>query len=46
MGAYSFDVNALTQTIMNTAISGIQFWNVIPNRVESSVKKWKYWPIT
>ena len=35
-------MSALTQTIKIPVTSGIQFWNVIPNRVESSVKNCRY----
>src|SRR4029077_4868688 len=37
-----FDISALTQTIKIPATTGTQFWNVIPNRVESSVKNCRY----
>jgi len=42
MAAYSFDVSAPTHAIMINATTGIQFWNVIPNTVESSVRNCRY----
>ena len=35
-------MSALTQTIKIPVTTGIQFWNVIPNRVESCVKNCRY----
>jgi hypothetical protein len=35
-------MSALTQTIKIPVTTGTQFWNVIPNRVESSVKNFRY----
>ena len=43
---YSFDVDKPTQRIKIPATSGTQFWNVIPNTVESSVKNCRYAFIT
>ena len=42
MAAYNFDVSAPTQAIIINPTTGIQFWNVIPNTVESSVKNCRY----
>ena len=37
-----FDMSELTQTIKIPVTTSIQFWNVIPSRVESSVKNCRY----